>query len=68
MNFVFPDLYNHQAWADALHWKVFESFPKALSNEGIKKRLYHIHLVQNAFLAIVCGENFERKKYEDFSD
>lgn len=65
---VFPDLYNHQAWADALHWKTFEGFPKALEDEAIKKRLYHIHLVQNAFLAVVSGENFERKKYGDFSD
>jgi uncharacterized damage-inducible protein DinB len=66
MNNLFIDLYKHQFWADTEHWKAFENFPNAMEDEAIKKRLYHIHLVQNAFLSIVSGENFARKKYEDF--
>jgi len=62
------DLYKHQFWADTEHWKAFENFPSALEDKIIKKRLYHIHLVQNAFYTVVSGEKFERKKYEDFSD
>lgn len=68
MSSVFLDLFTHQSWADALHWKAFKNFPKALEDDAITKRLYHIHLVQNAFLAVVSGENFEMKKYEDFPE
>ena len=68
MNSIFIDMYNHQSWADAIHWRTFENFPKAMEDDVITKRLYHIHLVQNAFLSVISRENFERKKYEDYSD
>lgn len=43
------DLYRHQAWADAEHWRTIAAFDKARNDEGIRKRLHHIHLVQYAF-------------------
>jgi uncharacterized damage-inducible protein DinB len=68
MNGLFIDVYKHQFWADTEHWKTFKNFPSSLMDESIKKRLYHIHLVQNAFLAVVSGDEFNWKKFEDFSD
>jgi hypothetical protein len=44
------ELYAHQEWADAEHWRAFEDFPAALADLAIRSRLHHIHLVQSAFL------------------
>jgi uncharacterized damage-inducible protein DinB len=46
------DLYRHQEWADAEHWRALEAYPAALADEAITNRLHHIHLVQRAFLWI----------------
>jgi hypothetical protein len=44
------ELYPHQEWADAEHWRGFEAHPEALADKAIRERLLHIHLVQSAFL------------------
>jgi uncharacterized damage-inducible protein DinB len=44
------ELYAHQEWADAEHWRAFDAFPAALADRAIRERLHHIHLVQSAFL------------------
>ncbi len=68
MNSYLEELYLHQEWADAEHWRAFESFPQALEDKAIRERLVHIHLVQNAFLWItgLRTEEFAVKKLEDF--
>src|SRR5215472_4855360 len=43
------DLYRHQAWADAEHWRAIAAFDMARNDNVIRKRLHHIHLVQYAF-------------------
>jgi len=43
------DLYRHQAWADAEHWRLIGGFAPACDDEGIRSRLHHIHMVQHAF-------------------
>ena len=63
------ELYAHQEWADAEHWRVFEAHPAALADKAICERLLHIHLVQQFFLWVVgpqAGE-FAMKKLEDFA-
>jgi uncharacterized damage-inducible protein DinB len=50
MNQLLYDLYQHQAWADAEHWKAFDTNPKILQDEKLRKRVYHIYQVQRAFL------------------
>lgn len=65
---VIEDLYSHMEWADAEHWNAFASFPSALDDGQIILRLFHIHLVQNAFLAIVRRETFVYRPYEEFAD
>jgi uncharacterized damage-inducible protein DinB len=46
---VIRDLYAHQAWADAEHWKAIEASPAALADDAIGRRLFHIHQVQRFF-------------------
>jgi uncharacterized damage-inducible protein DinB len=62
------ELYLHQEWADAEHWRAFESFPRALEDKAIRERLFHIHLVQHAFLWVTGPQTseFDLKKVEDF--
>jgi uncharacterized damage-inducible protein DinB len=47
------ELYSHQEWADAEHWRAFEACAAALADRAIRERLHHIHLVQSAFLWVV---------------
>jgi len=67
MNYL-EELYLHQEWADAEHWRAVESLPQALEDHAIKERLVHIHLVQHAFLWLLGPRDvgFEVKKIEDF--
>jgi len=62
------ELYAHQEWADAVHWRAFESHPAALEDKAICERLLHIHLVQHGFLWVTSPQRseFAFKKLEDF--
>ncbi len=62
------ELYAHQEWADAEHWRAFEAHPAALADKAIRERLLHIHLVQHGFLWITSPQRseFAFKKLEDF--
>jgi len=62
------ELYAHQEWADAEHWRAFETYPAALADQAIRERLLHIHLVQHAFLWVTGARisEFAFKKLEDF--
>jgi uncharacterized damage-inducible protein DinB len=69
MNAYIEELYAHQEWADAEHWRAFEANPAALADKAICERLVHIHQVQYAFLWMAGPRTsgFEFKKLEDFS-
>jgi len=62
------ELYAHQEWADAEHWRAFEAHSAALADRAIRERLHHIHLVQSAFLWVVGPRTAEFKitKVEDY--
>lgn len=64
------DLYGHQAWADAEHWRAIAAHAAALSDRAIRERLLHIHLVQSAFLWLVGPRQTEFAAIElkDFPD
>ena len=49
------DLYGHQAWADAEHWRAIDAHAPALADPALRQRLHHIHLVQRAFLFVVTS-------------
>jgi len=62
------ELYSHQEWADAEHWRAFEAHPSALEDKAISERLHHIHLVQHGFLWVTSPQRseFAFTKLEDF--
>ena len=62
------ELYAHQEWADAEHWRAFEAHPAALEDKAIRERLLHIHQVQYAYVWMVGtrASQFAFKKIEDF--
>jgi uncharacterized damage-inducible protein DinB len=68
MSSYLDELYAHQEWADAEHWRAFEAHPAALEDKAIRERLHHIHLVQHAFLWITGprSDPFANRKLEDF--
>jgi uncharacterized damage-inducible protein DinB len=64
------ELYGHQEWADAEHWRALEDHAPALANGAIRERLHHIHLVQSAYLWIVGPRTapFVMTKVEDYAN
>jgi uncharacterized damage-inducible protein DinB len=68
VNSYLDELYGHQEWADAEHWRAIEAHPAALADKAIRERLHHIHMVQHAFLWVTSTERaeFTFKTLEDF--
>jgi uncharacterized damage-inducible protein DinB len=64
------ELYAHQEWADAEHWRALEAYRAALADGAIRERLHHIHLVQSAFLWVVGprAAQFVMTKVEDYAN
>jgi hypothetical protein len=67
MSDILSDLYAHQAWTDAEHWRTLESIRAALDDDSVCRRLHHIHLVQSAYLSIARGERIYRPTLESFA-
>lgn len=53
MHGTLADLFLHQAWADAAHWRALAAHPGALDDHAVQERLRHIALVQSAFLDLL---------------
>ncbi len=69
MNPLLCDLYGHQAWADAEHWRAIEAHPPAASDPAIRNRLHHLHIVQRGFQWAVTDQTirFTFTRPEDFA-
>jgi uncharacterized damage-inducible protein DinB len=69
MNPLLRDLYGHQHWADAEHWRAIEAHPLAAADAALRSRLHHIHIVQRAFRWITGDRAmpFAMSKPEDFA-
>jgi uncharacterized damage-inducible protein DinB len=69
MTTLLADLYGHQAWADAQHWRAIGAHQPARDDPAIRVRLHHIHIVQQAFLWMVGDRkaDFAMTKPEDFA-
>lgn len=69
MSQMLRDLYAHQAWADAEHWRALEAQPGALQDVKLWERLHHIHIVERAFLWAMRDQSqrFEITKPEDYT-
>lgn len=50
------DLYRHMEWADATMWAAVLTAQNGLSDARLRDYLYHLHLVQHAFLRAWRGE------------
>jgi uncharacterized damage-inducible protein DinB len=61
------DLYHHMEWADAAVWSSVLACPGARTDKKLQDYLYHLHLVQRAFLRVWRGEPRETP-YPTFSD
>ena len=69
MNLLILDLYGHQEWADAEHYRAIAPHAPARDDKAIRNRLHHIHIVQRAFLWAVGDRSaqFEMSTPEDFT-
>jgi uncharacterized damage-inducible protein DinB len=70
VNVYLDELYAHQEWADAEHWRAFEAHPPALADPALCDRLVHIHQVQYAFLWMVGPRpsSFAFKELKDYAN
>jgi uncharacterized damage-inducible protein DinB len=50
MNPLLQDMYGHQEWADAEHWRAFGALDAAREYLPLRQRLHHIHQVQRMFV------------------
>jgi uncharacterized damage-inducible protein DinB len=64
---TYPDLFAHQQWADAVHWRTLAEHPRALEDESLRKRLHHLHSVQRAFLDVWKGGPGSHRLLESFA-
>lgn len=53
---LLEDLFHHMEWADALVWSTVLGNPAIVDDSSARDRLYHLHLVQRAFLHIWRSE------------
>ena len=65
---ILVELFAHQAWADAEHWRVILATAGALQDKALRERLHHIHLVQHAFLGNVSGTPAQFKDAGAYTD
>ena len=49
------DLFDHQEWADSVHWRALTAHARALDDDAVQRRLHHIHAVQRGFLDVWNG-------------
>lgn len=61
------DLYRHMEWADAAVWNAALASEGGRADEKLRAYLYHLHLVQRAFLRTWRGEPREAP-YPTFDD
>ncbi len=61
-------LFRHMEWADATVWESVLAKPDAKSDDRLRALLYHIHLVQWAYLQIWREEPLDLPEEAGFSD
>ena len=64
---LLADLYRHMEWADAAVWSAVLVSEPGRGDAQLRERLYHLHLVQRAFLREWRGEPREGA-FPTFSD
>lgn len=62
---VIQDLYAHQEWADASHWRVILGSDAARKDPELKERLVHLHAAQQVWLGRWQGVSLPFPKADD---
>jgi uncharacterized damage-inducible protein DinB len=62
---VIRDLYAHQEWADAEHWRATLDSEAARRDPELKERLVHLHAAQQVWLGRWQGVSLPFPKVED---
>ena len=62
---VIRDLYRHQEWADAEHWRAVLGSEAARADADLKARLVHLHAAQQLWLGRWQGVSLPFPKAED---
>jgi uncharacterized damage-inducible protein DinB len=65
---ILRELFQHMEWADAKIWAAVLARSEALADDALKERLYHIHMVQRAFLKVWRGEPLKALDVSSFPD
>ena len=60
------DLFRHMEWADASVWRAVLQSPAAASDQRLRDWLYHIHMVQHAFINVWNSEPYSGEAGKDF--
>jgi len=60
------DLFRHMEWADATVWRVIGALDRGSVDPWLRSRLFHVHLVQRAFLQVWKRDEVPSMKAEDF--
>ncbi len=53
------ELFDHMQWADAVVWKAVLASSTATEDAKLHEILYHLHIVQRAFLKVWRGESLD---------
>ena len=56
------ELYAHEAWADAEHWRAILACEPAARDPKILERLNHINMVQRFFLSLAKGVSITKEQ------
>ncbi|HJV21231.1 MAG TPA: DinB family protein [Holophagaceae bacterium] len=64
---LIQDLYRHMEWADALDWRTVAAFAPAREDGDLRERFFHIHAVQQIWLARWQGLEFTPPKATDYA-
>ena len=59
-------LYDHMEWADALVWRTVLGHQAAERDDYVLDGLFHLHLVQRAYLDVWTGEEGPERRRADF--
>jgi uncharacterized damage-inducible protein DinB len=62
------DLLKHMEWADASTWKAVSAVQGAASDARIRELLYHVHIVQRAYLQVWHGQSPDVPALASFAD
>ena len=62
------ELYRAMEWSDARMWSAVHATPSAASDQKVREKIHHLHMVQRAFLTVWRGTPERPPQLDTFSD